>query len=174
MSGLVKICIFGPESTGKSTLAARLAAHFETRFVPEYAKELIASQNGAVTPEDIPRIARGQMEREDRLAAESGRLLICDTDLITTLIWSEWLFGSCPDWIREEAGKRAYDLYLLTDIDVPWVDDVHRFLPEDRANFLARCEEELVKRGIPYRKLSGSWEARFGAACEAIDKLIKS
>ena len=169
---ILKVCIFGPESTGKSTLAEKLAVHFDTFFVPEFAKSLIEAQNGAITLTDIPRIARGQMEAEDRLMKQASRILFCDTDLITTTIWSDWLFDECPAWIREEADSRRYDLYLLTDIDVPWVDDIHRYLPEDRREFLERCEKELDKRGLSYVKISGSWDERYNKACSAVKTLL--
>lgn len=173
MSRIFKVCIFGPESTGKSTLAENLARHFDTCFVPEYAKTLIERQNGKITLDDIPHVARGQMESEDRLLKEADRLLFCDTDLMTTTIWSDWLFGECPDWVREEADRRTYDLYLLADVDVPWVNDIHRYLPEDRQSFLARCEQELDKRNINYVKIKGSWEQRFESACIAVNALLK-
>ncbi|MCI0529484.1 MAG: AAA family ATPase, partial [Nitrospira sp.] len=116
-----RVCIFGPESTGKSTLAQHLAAHYKTVYVSEYARDLLDFKDGRCDPEDIPLIARGQIASEEALARQANRLLFCDTDLITTTIWSEILFGECPLWIREEADRRLYHLYLLTDIDAPWV-----------------------------------------------------
>lgn len=172
MTTILKVCVFGSESTGKSTLARGLADHFQTCHVPEYARELIAEQDGALSLADIDRIARGQMAAEDRMLHRANRLLVCDTDLMTTAIWSEWLFGSCPEWIKAEAARRQYNLYLLTDIDVPWVDDIHRYLPEDRAAFQARCEKELVDRGINYVKIQGSWQQRFETACKAVNILL--
>lgn len=173
MNRNLKVCIFGPESTGKSTLAENLAGHFKTCFVPEYAKTLIEQQNGKITLADIPRIAKGQMESEDRMLEQADRVLFCDTDLITTTIWSDWLFGECPAWVREEANRRAYDLYLLTGVDVPWVNDIHRYLPEDRQAFLDRCVQELDKRNINYVKIMGSWEQRFESACAAVNAILK-
>ena len=170
---ILKVCIFGPESTGKSTLTEKLARHFNTCFVPEYAKTLIEQKAGEIGPEDIPLIARGQMESEDRLLPQANRVLFCDTDLITTTIWSDWLFGSCPAWIKEEANKRRYDLYLLTDIDTPWIADIHRYLPEKRDKFLKRCQNELDNRAINYVKINGPWEERFTLAAQAIDDLLR-
>ena len=89
--------------------------------------------------DDIPVIARGQLAAEASLARRANRLLVCDTDLLTTVVWSEFLFGSCPPWIREQAGRTHYDLTLLLDVDVPWVDDSQRFLPHRRHEFFAAC-----------------------------------
>ncbi|MEZ0260863.1 MAG: amino acid adenylation domain-containing protein [Alphaproteobacteria bacterium] len=165
----VKICLFGPESTGKSTLAEKLAQHYNAPFVPEYAKEHIAANDGAVAYEDIPKIAAGQAKAEAEI--KGAPLLFCDTDLITTTIWSDWLFKNCPGWVRDAAESARYDLYFLMDIDTEWVADIHRYLPEDRANFLKRCEDELRARGLRYIKLSGSWDDKFKNACAAVDQL---
>jgi NadR type nicotinamide-nucleotide adenylyltransferase len=168
-----RVCVFGPESTGKSTLARDLAARYQTVCVSEYARGLLDPKEGRCDPEDIPLIARGQAASEEALARQANRLLICDTDLLTTTIWSEVLFGDCPTWIREEAERRQYDLYLLTDIDVPWVDDAQRYLPHQREEFMERCISALESRGRPYVRIRGSWEERFRAACAAVDEVLK-
>jgi NadR type nicotinamide-nucleotide adenylyltransferase len=167
-----RVCVFGPECTGKSTLARRLAAHYGTAVVPEYARAHLAAQDGALGPTDIPLIARGQMASEDALARNAERVLICDTDVRTTVLWSEALFGQCPDWIRTEAARRRYDLYLLTDIDVPWVQDGVRYLPGERASFMARCERALGEQGAPVVRVRGSAAERFAIARDAVDALV--
>ncbi len=166
-----RVCVFGPESTGKSTLTRQLAEHFGTVAVPEYARTVLEARNGEVRLEDMGRIVRGQVASEDALARSAHRLLFCDTDPLTTTIWSDVLFGSCEEWIREEAERRTYDLYLLTDVDVPWVEDVIRYLPEERRSFFDRCEHELKSRGRPYVRISGTWDARFQTAVEAVQSL---
>jgi NadR type nicotinamide-nucleotide adenylyltransferase len=167
-----RICIIGPESTGKSTLAGDLAKHFDTVFVPEYARTHLEVQQGRIDPGDIPRIARGQIASEDSLAANANRLLFCDTDLLTTVIWSEMLFGNCPPEIVAEAGRRSYDLYLLTDVDVPFVADAVRYMPERRGEFLERCRRELDMRGRRYVLLSGTWGQRFAGAVRAVESVL--
>ena len=170
-----RICVFGPESTGKSTLCRQLAEHFDTVYVPEYARthiEMHAAKNGTeLSLDDIPLIARGQMAAEDAIALNANRFVFCDTDLIATTIWSDWLFNSCPDWILEEANRRTYDLYLLTDVDVPWIDDTVRYLPEERQSFLDRSIKELEDRNRNYVLLSGDWETRFKQANRAVKDL---
>lgn len=167
-----RVCIFGPESAGKSTLARDLAAYFHTVYVSEFARGLLDPQQGVCKPDDIPLIARGQLAAEEALARRARRVLICDTDLLTTTIWSEVLFGSCPEWIRETASARQYDLYLLLDIDVPWIDDRQRFLPHARQSFFDRCEQTLWATGRPYHVIRGSWSERFTEACRHIEKLL--
>lgn len=166
-----RVCVFGPESTGKSTLAKKLAEHFSTVHVDEFAKDLIHANNGEITAADIPRIAAGQAITEDEASLHANKLLICDTDLLTTRIWSEFLFKGCPGWIKMEAARRKYDLYLLMDIDVPWVDDVHRYAPEQRREFLETCERELKQVKAKYVKISGDWQSRFTRAIAAIEAL---
>lgn len=169
----LKICIFGPESTGKSTLAEKLAGHYGVAFVPEYARELIFSNQGSVVYSDMARIARGQRQLEKQAAENEGRVLFCDTDILTTAIWSEWLFKDCPEWIEAAAGLQQYDFYFLMDVDTPWVNDVHRFLPDDRKNFFEACRTELEKRNFPYTILSGTWEDKFSTARAIVDDLMK-
>jgi NadR type nicotinamide-nucleotide adenylyltransferase len=167
-----RVCIVGPESTGKSVLARRLAEHYGTVHVNEYARGLLSLRGDQVDREVFPLIARGHAASEDALARQAQMVLFCDTDLIVTTIWSEAFFGDCPQWIRDWADERTYDLYLVADIDVPWVDDPQRFLPNQRPAFLARCRSELEKRGRPYVMVGGDWEERFRQAIQAVDQLL--
>jgi len=169
-----RVCIFGPESTGKSTLTARLAQHFQTVAVPEYARTLIELQRGEVHAEDMLRIVRGQLASEDALARKANRLLFCDTDPLTTSIWSEVLFGACDESVLLEANRRPYDLTLLLDVDVPWVADAVRYLPEQRRSFFERCREELERRRRPYRVIRGTWEQRWESAVQAVQQLLQA
>jgi HTH-type transcriptional repressor of NAD biosynthesis genes len=167
-----RVCVFGPESTGKTTLARQLADHFGTVMVPEHARTLLEAQAGQLDASDMPRIARGQIAAEEALARNARRLLICDTDVLTTTIWSETLFGACDEWVRQQAEKRTYDLYLLLDVDVPWVGDTVRYLPEDRRGFFERCRKALETRGRKYVHLRGTWDERFALACKAVEEIL--
>ena len=167
-----RVCIFGPESSGKSTLTRDLAKHFNTIAVPEYARTHLELRSGELDARDIPMIARGQMASEDALAPNANRLLFCDTDLLTTTIWSDWMFGGCEEWIVDEARRRQYDLYLVTDVDVPWVEDQVRYLPEERRSFFDRCIQELTALDRPFHIVNGSWEERFSSAVAAVDELL--
>ncbi len=169
-----KVCIFGPESTGKSTLTKNLAEHFDTVYVSEYARGLLDFKDGKVEYNDIPFIAKGHIASEEALAKQANKIIFSDTDLITTTVWSDVLFGKCPEWITAEANKREYDLYLLTDIDVPWVKDNQRYLPNDRKEFLERCIQELKSRGRKYVIVNGPWDERFRKACVEVEKLLNA
>ncbi len=167
-----RVCIFGPESTGKTTLARDLARHYDTVWVPEHARTLLDCKQGRCDLDDIPLIVRGQVASEEALARQANRVLFCDTDPLTTTIWSRVLFGDCPEWIDELAQQRRYDLYLLLDVDVPWIDDSQRHLPHKRREFLGQCEGLLKSQSRPYIRISGSWAERFRSACSAVDRLL--
>ena len=167
-----RVCLFGPESTGKSTLASDLATHFDTVHVPEFARGWLDPRQGVCTPADIPIIARGQAAAEDALARQANRVLFCDTDLLLTTVWSDVLFGNCPPWIQDEAQRRRYDLYLLLDVDVPWVDDLQRYLPERRQEFFERCRRVLDEHRRPWVTIFGDWVDRFRCACQQVARLL--
>jgi NadR type nicotinamide-nucleotide adenylyltransferase len=169
-----RVCIFGPESTGKSTLARNLAAHFDTVYVSEFARGLLNHKQGVCERSDIPLIARGQAAAEESLARKANRVLICDTDLLTTTIWSDVLFGECPDWMRDAAEQRTYDLYLLSDIDTPWIDDQQRYLPHARQMFFDRCREALQSRQRSYSIIRGNWAERFEQARQKVEKFLRT
>ncbi len=169
-----RVCLFGPESTGKSTLAKNLADTFSTVFVHEYARPLLDRSNGQCAVDDIPRIARGQIAAEDAMANYANRVLFCDTDVLLTTIWSRVLFGPCPTWIEKLADQRTYDLYLLTGINCPWIDDQQRFLgkPDQRSAFFERCCQALEQRKRSYVIVDGDWDCHFDAAIAAVEKLL--
>ncbi|HET7535963.1 MAG TPA: ATP-binding protein [Candidatus Didemnitutus sp.] len=182
MSEPLRIAVFGPESTGKTQLAERLAAHFRAPWVPEYAREFW-DQHGVITLEDIPGIAREQWRREDETAAKchiiddtSQSLIICDTEALTTVLWSDLLYGTCPDDIRRGADKRAknYALYLLLDIDVPFTPDPQRCFPDEEGREKCRrvWHGALERRGLPYVWIRGNWAEREAAAIAAVERIL--
>jgi HTH-type transcriptional repressor of NAD biosynthesis genes len=169
-----RVCVFGPESTGKSTLARDLAKEFDTVYAWEYARPLLDPQGGKCYEADIPRIVRGQVATEEALAARANRVMFCDTDVLTTTVWSDVLFGGTPGWIRELAEQRTYDLYLVTDVDVPWVDDSQRFFSEQRVRreMFDRFLSALTSRGRKYEVVRGDWPTRFATACASVRRLL--
>lgn len=168
-----RVCVFGPESTGKSTLAKQLAAHFGTVYVPEYAQTYIATNGKDIDDDDMLAIARGQCALEDAVARESNGVLFCDSDLVTSILWSGRLIGTVPDWLRTEADKRHYDIYLLTHYDVPWVDDAHRYIPKESPAFFDRCVLELERRKRKFTQIRGNWDERFQLAVKAVEEMLK-
>lgn len=169
-----RVCVFGPESTGKTTLARGLAAHFDTVWVAEYARGLIDLQGGECTYDDITRIARGQVASEEALARQANRVMFVDTDLITTLIWSDLLFDATPTTVTELADARTYDLYLVCDVDIPFEADVQRHFgnDDDRRALFDRFIGELERRGRDYVVISGEGEDRLRRGIDAVETLL--
>lgn len=163
----VRICLHGVESTGKSTLAPRLATRFDGVMVPEYGRTYCEVNGFDLTPADLATIARVQQEM---IAAAVG-LVIADTDALMTAAWSEMLFGTVPP---ELLAYPKADLYLLFDRDVPWVDDGTRFFgtPALRARFAESSRAMLERTGVPYRVISGDWGRREEEAVAAIEALL--
>jgi NadR type nicotinamide-nucleotide adenylyltransferase len=174
-----RVVVAGPESTGKTTLARELGAHFATAWVPEFARDHLDRkyEGAALSPpcreEDLPEIARGQLAAEDEAARRSSGVILCDTDLYATWFYAEEYFGGCPQWIRATASARRYDLHLLLDADVPWVADPQRDLPHRRASMLAWLRRKLEADGRPHRLVSGTWEERHRAAIEAVETALR-
>ncbi|MCA9794031.1 MAG: AAA family ATPase, partial [Candidatus Eremiobacteraeota bacterium] len=158
-----RICVFGPESSGKSTLAERLASHYQTVWVPEYAR-LYLERQGRFETADIEPIARGQLASEQALARRARWLMFSDTDLLTTSIWADWLLQARHPWLDRQIEAQHYDLYLLCDADLPWKKDELRYLPHHGRQFLERCRTELETRKRPYALISGRGEERFQLA----------
>jgi NadR type nicotinamide-nucleotide adenylyltransferase len=170
MSELLKIAITGPESTGKSMLAERLAAHYKTLWVPEFARGFIENLNRPYTEEDILTIARGQITHEQELAAQASGYLFCDTELIVTKIWSEFKYGRCHPWILDQIKSNRYYMYLLCDIDLPWIEDPQREHPHKRKELFGLYFRELTRRKFPFRVISGIGISRLENAIRAIDE----
>jgi NadR type nicotinamide-nucleotide adenylyltransferase len=166
---LVRIAIVGPESTGKSTLAAALAARYSTVWTPEYARDYIANLNQPYTADDITEIARGQLQLEDEYATTANKILFCDTTLLVTKIWQEHAFGFCVDFIRENLKQNRYTLHLLTNVDIPWEADPQREHPHLRQYFFELYKTNLTQMAVPFVEISGtSPEQRLISATEQI------
>ena len=169
-----RVCIIGPESTGKSTLAKQLAQQYDTLQVGEYARGCIDAHQGRVDAEMFRLFVRGQAASEQALARQANRILICDSDAFTTALYHELYIGGRPDWIMEEARRRSYDLYLLADPDgTPYIADNQRLHPDKRQWFFDQCVNWLDERKAPYQILTGAWEQRFRQACDAVDRLLQ-
>jgi NadR type nicotinamide-nucleotide adenylyltransferase len=167
-----RVAVVGPESTGKTSMCAALAERYRTAWVPEFARAHLDVKGAPFGAEDLPIIARGQCAAEDRLARECDRVLFCDTDLVTTVLYAEHYLGAAPGWLRVAAIERSYALTLLLDVDVPWVPDPQRDLGHLRPQMLARFRAAIERRGAPYVLIRGGWDERLVQACAAVDRLL--
>ena len=171
---LKRIAITGPESTGKSLLAKQLAKYYNTVWVPEYAREYINNLNRPYDQDDILKIAKGQIKNEEILSLKANKILICDTELLVTKIWSEHKYKNCHPWILETIKKHTYDLYLLCNIDLQWQPDPQREHPQLRDYFLNLFKNELINRKFNFDIISGQITERLKNAIRIIDKFIKN
>ena len=162
------ICFFGPESTGKSTLSKKLADFLGAQYVPEYAKTVIEQKNGDISLTDMATIAKGHFIATQKALSQETDTVVTDTDALTTTIWSKWFYQTCAPWIEDLAARERPDMTFLMDIDTPWINDIHRYLPDDRANFLQACKDALDAAGREYVLLSGTWDDKFATACRII------
>ena len=177
-SNLIKIVLYGPESTGKTTLAKQLAAHYQTVWVPEYAREYL-QQKWDTTQQicelsDLVPIAEGQIALENTLSKKAHKVLICDTDILETKVYSEAYFDDyCDPELSKYALQNSYDLYFLTDVDVPWEADDLRDRPDQREAMFNLFKTALIKYRRTFVLLSGSKQERFLTAKKHIDNLLR-
>ena len=156
-----KVLVFGPESTGKTTLCKMLTAEFDGALVPEYARTWLKGREDNFGLADMEIIAKGQCAAEAAALKRGKPFVFCDTDALTTALWCQELFGSGPESVSRLAAESSYDLVLLLDVDVPWVDDALRLRPENREQFMERCKQALVEAGREFVVVSGDWDARW-------------
>jgi NadR type nicotinamide-nucleotide adenylyltransferase len=177
-SNCIKVVLYGPESTGKSFLAKELATYYNTVYVEEFSRiyaEAKAQHNLKLTKEDVLPIAMGQMQLENEQYKNANKLLICDTDLLETQVYSEFYYnGYCPDLVRKYALKNQYDLYFLTYIDTPWESDGIRDQPNNRLQMFNTFEQALVNSKKKYVVVKGSFAERRNMCITQINELLNT
>lgn len=167
----IKICLFGSESTGKTTLAKLLAAHYDTEWVPEMAREILGDRK--CVPADFPIIAEAQVAEINRKSLIANKLLICDTDLLTTMLYEKIYFGSVNETVSALQKHDKYDLYLFLESDIPWIEDSQRDLGGARRLEIRNMfEAALIDQKINYVVIKGNFENRLQAAIFAIDTFL--
>lgn len=185
---LKKIVILGPESTGKSTLCEQLAAHYNTVWVKEYAREYLLKNGTAYNYETLLDIAKGQVASEElavgrwslaegfsheQQTANNEQFLFIDTDMYVMKVWCEFVFDKCHHWILNRIVERKYDLYLLCNVDLPWVKDELREYPDliSRKKLYHYYKDIMVNQNVPWVDISGNYEERLEKAIAAINKM---
>lgn len=184
MKPIQKIVVLGPESTGKSTLCAALAAHYQTIWTPEYARTFLSEQGTKYTYDDLLTIAKGQIQHEDEAfvilnknfddqpTQNISNKLIVDTDMYVMKVWCEYVFNNCHHYILEQINQRSYDLYLLCDIDLAWAADEMREYPDagPRLELFTIYKELLTNQNTPWGIVSGVGAQRTTNAIQLIDQ----
>ncbi|HXK09658.1 MAG TPA: ATP-binding protein [Vicinamibacteria bacterium] len=173
----LRAVLIGPECTGKTWLARDLADHYSVPWAEEHAREYVDRHGAALTYSDVDPIGRGQRAGEDAAVARAQAarlpLVLLDTDLVSTAVYSRHYYGDCPTWIEDEAARRLGELYLLHHVDVEWVPDGHqREQPERRAELFERFRGTLLLLGATVADVHGPWDERRQRAVAAIDGLI--
>lgn len=173
-TGVKRIVVIGPESTGKSTLSQQLAALYKTEWVPEFARAYLEGLGRPYEKEDLWHIALGQLAVEDEAAARGKDFIICDTDLYVVKVWSEAKYRDCDPRILDLIAKRQYHGYLLTYIDIPWEDDPLREhpLPEERTYYYNIYRDIVINSGVPWADIRGDHNQRLETAATAVRELI--
>ena len=175
---IIKIAIYGPESTGKTTLAKQLASHFKTVWAPEFARDYLQekwnTKKEICAPEDLLPIAIGQMQLENSALQKANKYLFTDTCLMITKVFSEIYYGFCDSKLDKAARKHKYDLFFLTDVDVPWEQDDLRDAPNERVATFEKFKQALIDNNKPFIVLSGDAEMRFQKSIAIIEGLTKA
>ncbi len=187
--------VIGPESTGKSTLCEQLAQHYNTTWCPEFAREYLLTHGGDYRYEDLLDIAKGQLAMEDEFvqsiagspdfgmweesrgdkpSTQGSGLLFIDTDMYVMKVWCEFVFGKCHRFILDQIIARNYDLYLLCNIDLPWIKDKLREYPDalTRKKLYAIYKDIMINQMVPWTEISGDYDERLEKAITAVDKIV--
>jgi NadR type nicotinamide-nucleotide adenylyltransferase len=188
MKQIQKIVVLGPESTGKSTLCAALAAHYQTIWTPEYARQYLLENGTKYNYEDLLTIAKGQIANEEKSielvhqdntenqGEATTNKLIVDTNIYVMKVWCEYVFNNCHHYILEQINQRSYDLYLLCDIDLPWTADEMREYPDagPRIELFTLYKELLINQNTPWGIVSGVGAQRTANAIQLIEENLKA
>lgn len=166
------VVITGAESTGKSTLTEQLAAHFDTLFMPEIARSYVEGLNRKYTYDDVEQIAKLQVENLNNLVTQQVPLVFVDTWLIITKVWFEFVYNETPGWLIDEIQKTKIDLFLVCDIDLPWIYDPVRENGGENRNILQNLYiKNIIEFGYNYKIVQGTNNDRLSNAIKFVEEL---
>lgn len=187
-----KVVVIGPESTGKSSLCEQLANHYKTEWVKEYAREYLLTNGTEYNYDNLLEIAKGQfalekaaiqlVENKIKISTDNNttsaannlpEIVLIDTNMYVLKVWCEFVFEKCHPWILNQIVENSYDLYLLCDIDLPWVKDELREYPEVgiREKLYHHYKDLLINQSTPWVNISGNYQQRVEKAVNAIDSI---
>lgn len=173
-SGIKKIAVLGPESSGKTELCVRLAIHFKTVYAPEFARNYLLTINRPYSADDLLFIARMQLKEEEKAVSNANTVVFFDTELINLKQWNLHRFGFCHPHIEEALNKKPYDFYLLTSPDLPWIPDLLRENPGKSNYFFEVYKNEIEHYGFPYAVISGKGKHRTTCAVKAVERFLST
>lgn len=178
LTSCTKVVLFGPESSGKTTLAKQLASYYKTQWVPEYMRlyleEKWKKHQQKISYSDIIPIVKGQINLENKILKTANNLVFCDTNVLELKVYTSYYYeNKIPKELDKIVNAYTYDYYFLTGIDVPWEKDELRDRPYDRFTLFCMFEECLKTQNIPYTLLEGDKETRLLTAIKTINSFIK-
>ncbi len=171
---LIKVVFYGPESTGKTTLAKTLAKEYQTTWVPEYARDYLQDKFDKTKlpceAHDLLPIGKGQRRLENKQSLDANGFLFCDTNVLETYVYSKIYFPEVdfPE-LKQMALEEHYDYYFLTNIDVPWEKDDLRDKPDEREDLLTLFKDFLIKYGKKFVILKGGLDERIATVKRTIE-----
>ena len=175
-TSIIKIAMYGPESTGKTTLSKQLATYYNDEWIPEFARDYLQEKwdknQEICTEKDLISIAIGQIKLENEAVIKAKKFLFCDTNLLVTKVFSDIYYDRCDANLDQAACEHEYDLIFLTNIDVPWKADDLRDRPNNREITFDSFEKAIIINGNPYIKIEGDEVTRFQKAVKIIDEFV--
>ena len=167
-----KVVITGPESSGKTTLFNAIEEKFGIAGVPEFARIYIDQLDRPYVQGDLIEIANGQLQLEQKFSNENKDLLLCDTDLLTIKVWSEYKYGICDPIILNQLMHHLPDYYVLASPDIPWEPDPQRENPKERDELFQIYQKEILTLKIPSIIVAGSQEQRMDQFLKFMNDLL--
>ena len=167
------IVITGPESSGKTTLASQLSAYWKTPLVPEIARDYL-KEKGSYQQHDLLKIGMLQHKQEQDFLSHFPKKVICDTDLLVIMIWSEVKYGTCDPWIyktfenciNQQTSSRYY---YLCDPEIPWEADQLRENPHDRDELFDLYLQKLEEYDLCHSIVEGDQQERLQQVLNSSD-----